>query len=407
MKFYTYHAEVKTLIEQFTAAFNDIVIKGHDRDGLEVPNALKPVRFIYAPKQRVFSSLQTPGPGGISVPAVAISMSRMSRDKSRVFNKNQGFSIPYNENNELFSKNIPQPVPVNVGINMSIITKYQDHMDQIVSNFVPYCDPYIIVSWKFPGLENSSIPIEIRSKILWSGDITFNYPAELQGNSAYRLTADTSFTIEGWLFKKMDEIQGKIFYINESLTPSDQTPILEELSTEFVSISATPNPIALNVDSLSFWNPNNVLSSHNVYDIEMYGKYFFDVQNIYLSASNSSMFSEITSYDHFSLIHNLSANNPPFLAKKITEFSIQSDHLINFTIPEIPQNSGFVDIIVENEAGYGLLSKGSQRPHISSWQGWTYEESAYANGIQTTLLYDSCYENRLIFSQSDEMTPTY
>jgi hypothetical protein len=32
----------------------------------------------------------------------------------------------------------------------SIITNYQSDMDQILSNFVPYSNPYIVICWKIP-----------------------------------------------------------------------------------------------------------------------------------------------------------------------------------------------------------------------------------------------------------------
>ena len=42
------------------------------------------------------------------------------------------------------------PVPVNLEVSMSILARYMQDVDQIVSNFVPYNNPYIILSWKVP-----------------------------------------------------------------------------------------------------------------------------------------------------------------------------------------------------------------------------------------------------------------
>lgn len=74
-------------------------------------------------------------------------------------------------------------------------------MDQILTNFIPYNDPYIVVSWKNPD-RNLSLPQEIRSVVEWSGNINMQYPIDLQPNTPYRVTADTSFVIKGWLFKR-------------------------------------------------------------------------------------------------------------------------------------------------------------------------------------------------------------
>jgi hypothetical protein len=104
---------------------------------------------------------------------------------------------------------------------MTIVTKYQTDMDQIITNFVPYCDPYIIISWKLPGIKPSQVPFEIRSEILWSGNVNVGYPTELQGNQSFRVSADTSFIIKGWLFKKMDDTVKKIYTIQSDYLVSD------------------------------------------------------------------------------------------------------------------------------------------------------------------------------------------
>jgi hypothetical protein len=201
-------------MEQFVAAFNDIIVLKYNNDKT-VAGSLSgyPVNYVYAPKQRVYASLENPAPGGISVPVVAVSLNGITRDQNRVSNKIDGFIVnKFNTETNNFVKPIPQPVPINIGVNMSIITKFQSDMDQIISNFAPYCDPYIIISWKLPFANN----YEIRTEVLWSGNITTSYPtSDIGGTQNFRITCDTSFTIKGWLFKKTDEIVKKIYTIDE------------------------------------------------------------------------------------------------------------------------------------------------------------------------------------------------
>lgn len=246
MKNYTFAWEVQTLLENFVGAFNDIRIKRYDENKNLVPSLSSvKVLYVYAPKTRVFQTLNNPAPGGITVPAVAVTIANISRDNNRVFNKINGFEVPYNNgtNSYEYSKKIPQPVPINITVNMTVITKYQSDMDQILSNFIPYTDPYIIISWKIPQL-GSNFPVEIRSEVLWNGNVTLNYPVDLQGNAPYRLTADTSFTIKGWMFKKMDEVINKIYVINSDYNVASFSggilTDLDELATDYMSISARP-----------------------------------------------------------------------------------------------------------------------------------------------------------------------
>lgn len=215
MRQYTFNFEIQTLLEQFVSAFNDIIIKRYDSNKtLTNPTSGNYVKFVYAPKQRVYETLNTPAPGGITLPVVAVNITNISRDQTRVFNKIDGFAANAGSgySNGIVQK-IPQPVPINITVNMTIVTKFQSDMDQIISNFIPYCDPYIIISWKLPSFSKNTEPYELRSEVLWNGAINMSYPTELNNNQAQRLTAETSFTIKGWLFKKMDETVKKIYTI--------------------------------------------------------------------------------------------------------------------------------------------------------------------------------------------------
>lgn len=232
MRKYTFGWEIQTLLEQFIGAFNDVSIKRYDKTKNQVGADPIKVAYVYAPKQRVFNGLKNPAPGGLIVPVIAVSINGISRDQQRVFNKNDSFNIYHNplDNSGTYLKNILQPVPINIGVNMTIITKYQNDMDQILSNFIPYCDPYIVISWKLPFTDNTNTPYEIRSEILWSGTTNIQYPTDLAATQPFRITADTSFTIKGWLFKKLEEPVGKIYTIQSDYFADETTPLPESES---------------------------------------------------------------------------------------------------------------------------------------------------------------------------------
>lgn len=227
MKKDPFYFEIKDVVTQFVAAFDDVIIKRYNRarDAKEKVQ----VRYVYSPKKRVLHDLVNKAQH-ITIPVIAVSISSISRDSSRVFNKIEG-SL-YNRNHRVLddstgmipiSSNVvrpdylPQPVPVNINVNMSMIAKFQTDMDQILSNFIPYNDPYVIISWKIPK-EFLVTEQEIRSEVLWSGDIAIQYPTNLDSTSPYRITADTSFTIKGWLFKKhIEDYTGTILQVNANI----------------------------------------------------------------------------------------------------------------------------------------------------------------------------------------------
>ena len=231
MKNQTFHFEIKDLVTQFVAAFDDIIIKRYDKN--RVPQNDVQVRYVYAPKQRVLYDLVNKAQN-LTVPVVAININSVSRDESRVFNKLAGFYVSRGSgelDTQINSQFYRTPVPVNIQINMSVITKFQTDMDQIISNFVPYNNPYIILSWKVPfTILQSTVPQEIRSEVLWDGGITLSYPTDIAANEKYRIVGDTAFTIKGWLFPYVQNPAGNIFYIDTNFRTASILTSYEELS---------------------------------------------------------------------------------------------------------------------------------------------------------------------------------
>lgn len=186
-------------------------------------------------------------------------MNSFSRDESRVFNKNGGFykiDTFLEKNNKNKTNFYRTPVPVNIGVTMSIMTKYQTDLDQIMSNFIPFCNPYAILSWKVPEEYNIPFVQEIRSEVFWNGDVKVDYPTDINGNRKYFITGDTSFTIKGWIFPPKENPINNIFFIDAAITSTDiadgryfslssnavnKEESVEFYNTEIISISASPN----------------------------------------------------------------------------------------------------------------------------------------------------------------------
>lgn len=223
MKNYTFHWEIKNLITQFLQAMDDCVIKRYNEDK-EIKKEIE-VSIKYMPKSRTLHYLVNKQQH-ISLPVISCWIGSVTRDNSRVFNKIDG---PTYTDEEVTSP--LQPIPINITMNVSLLSKYQNDMDQMVSNFVPYFDPYIVLSWKHPNIDR-----EIRSEVEWDGQLSYNYPVEIDANEHYRVGVDTSFTIKGWLFKKVDSSVGEIQVITSDfigISGFEGIPANSDLYDEF------------------------------------------------------------------------------------------------------------------------------------------------------------------------------
>ena len=176
MKKRAFHFEIKNLLTQFIAAFDDVVISRWNKDRSAKSNI--EVRYVFAPKHRVMYDIINKAQN-ITLPAVAVNLTSISRDESRVFNKLAPTYIPAElDLNPRVSSKFLMPVPVNLEVSMSILARYMEDVDQIISNFAPYNNPYIILSWPVPKAFGTEYDQEIRSEVLWSGQLTYDTPTD-------------------------------------------------------------------------------------------------------------------------------------------------------------------------------------------------------------------------------------
>ena len=349
MQSYTYHWEIKDLLTQFLQAFDGAIVKRFD--ALRKSGSNVAVRYVYAPKQRVLHDLVNKAQH-TTLPAVAFNIASISRDNSRVFNKIEG-SYYTDSNDFTKSKHVLQPVPINIAVNISIMTRFQTDMDQILSNFAPYSDPYFIISWARDGLPDR----EIRTEILWSGTLNMSYPMDLNSNQPARVVCDTSFTIKGWLFKSDADAVGRIFKIDNNFYAVNEVPandssaaalaaIQAALSgtnyTETVTVSAVPQPQYITL----YLTPVN-----NTGTVSIFGNSLAYVNAVYLSGSNN-MFTNTITVSTFANTPSLSAIYPTITGViPATSFIVESDNKITINYPA-PVSVGLMNVFLYNEAGY-------------------------------------------------------
>lgn len=345
MNFQTYHFEVKDLLTQFVNAFDEAIINRYTQDRNVVDKIA--VRYVYAPKQRVLHDLINKAQH-ITLPVVAITIQSISRDPSRVFNKIYGSHFTLNSSmSATHGGKMLQPVPVDIVVSMSVITRYQTDMDQIISNWAPYTDPYITLSWKRQDLPGQ----EIRSNVHWNGTLAMQYPVDINYAQPARVTMDTVFTIKGWLFKNDQTPIGFIYNIDANFQAVKQ---LEDVDTmnSYRDSDNTDSRGIVGRPTLTFLEPYTIVYQNFVPEVNLFGKMFAYTNNVYVSANG--VFSVAMSAQNPFANTSLSATYPSFNGIPV-EFEIVSENLITFTLPTI-SSTGRVDVIVVNPAGYGVLT---------------------------------------------------
>lgn len=373
----TFHFEIKDLIMQFEDFLNNVVIRRYDKDR-NVQDKIK-VQLVYGHKQRVLHDIINKQ-AHIELPIIAVTMGGVKRDKNRVFNKLDGSYLEGVTGPQY--AHLQQPVPVDVTLNVSIMTRYQLDLDQILTNFIPYTDPYVMVSWKWPD-ETTGKTIEVRSAVIWNEDVSLDYPKDLQNNSPMRFIADTSFTIKGWLFKNPGDPAKTIYKIDTTFTAvSDiyfnydlMKSMMHQNNTDTLTISARPFIRSALPYATIACQQTPILIKGDMMDY---------VSAVYVSAS-PQIYPNITYQNPLSWNSAVSAGYGPFsgIHLSASEWSIIDKNNLSITLPSAI-NTGYIDIILLNEAGYGKLIKDTSSISPSASYRFPYENGIfvyYASGI--------------------------
>jgi hypothetical protein len=356
VKQYSYFFEQSSLLNLFVSAFDEAFVYRYDARTREPKEKIE-VRYVHGPKHRVLHDLNDRAKT-LTLPVVTIEQTSISRDSTRVFNKNKHFYHQGSDQNSLTK--IPTPIPVNIELAVSVICYFKEDLDQILQNFITNCNPYIIVSWKTP--EDFDLPFleEIRTEIQWSGDAPINNPKDLSPDVKWRISADTSFTIKGWMFKSIDETVAPIYKIDadfKNVNLSNRVYSWEDYpslsgnfsESDMVSISAYPS-----FTNIFYYYQGNKfpimedLTIRNDYEnvILLYGKRFSYNNTWYLSSGESNF------HTNFELVST--ARSPLISAYNITTWvNVENDNIARITIPigDLPVEGNF-KIITANEAGW-------------------------------------------------------
>lgn len=367
---YTYDWEILTITNMLLNSMSDIVVKRFNVHK-ETRDQIK-VRIVYAPKQRVLADLLDRDQN-LQLPVMAVNIGGITRDTARVYNKilgsfqsSAGSTVSYNERS---------PLPIDITYNVSIMTRYQEDMDQILSHLLPYINPYFTVSWRTPLRQNE----EIRSNVFWNGNVNIQYPSDVAATQVARVVADLSFVFKGWMFQaKPDDPIGNIHVIHSTYADNSRG-----ISSEYLLEST----VRESTDTSDYIRHDGVPPQPKLIDpyyvsvgetkqFNLVGNAFTVINNVYLSGHPIEYLS--TQQAPFSNSSELSAQYPPFTAVKLlsSDWFYNRETLCSFIMPP-PQCVGRVDVILEGPVGYGKLTEYVRLNTFNPFVSGTPQHSAF------------------------------
>ena len=223
MKLRSYNEELKIATAQFLDVFNNIVIDR--RNSSKTVQKTIAVPCVYGDRSRILKSLENKGKT-MKVPKIAIVKTGISRGATRIADTQNGLNYQVDGS---FDIQKFRPQPMDIEFEMSIVAKYTEDMDQIVSNFIPMFQPDVYVVWKHPKQPTQNL----KSQIIWDGQISYEYPTDISEGDPARVFGSTTFRYKTWVFPGMgaDADSGplihKINYNPDLLTLADGNYMLD------------------------------------------------------------------------------------------------------------------------------------------------------------------------------------
>ena len=365
-------------------ALGDLVIRRLDETDDQTYVDQIDVGLKFVSKQRIIYDMVNLNQH-IQLPMMAITLQSIRYDEKRAFNKIAGFetSLEYLSGGGHF----PQPVPVQLTLPFSILSRYQRDLDQIITCIFSNFYPYIVISYKHPDLGH-----EVRCVVMWDGNINFTYPIDVPAETSYRIAADSSFTVQGWIYRNASNPVGIIYNIPTTFTSvssimdsyETQRAYQTPLTTDGFTVSGRPQ--------LKMISPYIATAGVSGITINLVGDMFQFVTDMGVSGIPVDMYtfapsglvgssipaSSYNFFDPYVSSHAFSAVYSPFSAVSVTNWEIVNDNYIRFQLPT-PLTAGNVDVFAWGPAGFGKLTLDAVRPTFNPFTSGTSGYDSFIN----------------------------
>jgi hypothetical protein len=278
---YFYHEILRKTIISFGTLFNNITIQKVNGTG-DVFSSLQ-VPLAYSPTQKFLARLeQSPDlnkPIQISLPRISFEFIGLYYDSQRKVTTTQFFVSKDKDNKEL--RRAYMPVPYNMDFELSIFTKSNDDMLQIVEQILPYFQPHFTLTVDLVDQigEKRDIPVILNS-------ISMDDTYEGTFDSRRALIYTLKFTAKTYLFGPIS-------------TQDVSKDIIKKVSIGFVAGDSTSTPrreLSYSVEPIATksYTDNVVTTLSSNIEISSIDIEVFDASNIpvssYITISEETLF---------------------------------------------------------------------------------------------------------------------
>ena len=309
---YFYNEILRSCIIGFGSLFNGIEV--HHKNEQDDTVSVIQVPIAYGPTQKFLARMQQEAnlnrPIQITLPRMSFEFTSLEYDPTRKISKNQSFITTSPDGTQ--TKRAYSPVPYNMGFTLSIYTKLNDDMLQIIEQILPYFQPHYNLSIKFLGNMNEikDIPV-VLDNIQMDDDYEGNF--DTRRALVYTLT----FTLKTYLYGPVTDVSGDIIKkvtIGYSALSTDGSVRTRDLSYQVTPratkdydnslISNLDEDVTMTQKSIKVTNPSGITENAYIYvgSEEMYvEKVVGDEMRVRRAQDNTKAQTHVLGTDVFSI----------------------------------------------------------------------------------------------------------
>ncbi len=204
---YFYNEIFRSVIISFGSLFNGLEIKHKNSD--DTVSVIK-VPLAYGPTQKFLARLEQQAdlnkPIQMTLPRMSFEFNGLQYDPTRKSTQTQQFYVT-NPSDGTQVKKAYLPVPYNMGIELSIMTKLNDDMLQIIEQILPYFQPAYQIPVKFLTSDNANDKKDIAVNL---DNITMEDDYEGNFDTRRALLYTLRFTAKTYLYGPISDVSGDV-----------------------------------------------------------------------------------------------------------------------------------------------------------------------------------------------------
>lgn len=253
---YEYSFEIEDILKQFISLIDKAIVMRYEKVENErrLVQTIQPM-YKFSTKNRVLL-MTLNSAKNFALPCVAIELTGIQADKERLAAKNH----PINRFQYGLTESYNRPTPITIQLKISIITKYVTDLYQIYGKLATQFQPELFYSWAVPTNQGLHGIEELRNKIEWDFNVSFDNREKLTENDEDRYVGTMNFTVQGWLFPTQRGCAGRpILDIGTSVLVSN------ELENRIDGLIEKANPLVsewLKDGKPVYGNPREFATSH-------------------------------------------------------------------------------------------------------------------------------------------------